>query len=24
MPYTWTDTSQDNLELRLWPHQSLP
>ncbi|WP_439124073.1 DUF2244 domain-containing protein [Marivita sp.] len=24
MPYTWTDTSQDNQELRLWPHQSLP
>jgi len=24
MPYTWTDTSQDHQELRLWPHQSLP
>lgn len=24
MPYTWTDTSQDDQELRLWPHQSLP
>lgn len=24
MPYTWTDKSQNNQELRLWPHQSLP
>lgn len=24
MPYTWTDTSPHNQELRLWPHQSLP
>ena len=24
MPYTWTDPAPDALELKLWPHQSLP
>ncbi|MCL3883014.1 DUF2244 domain-containing protein [Marivita sp. GX14005] len=24
MPYTWTETSRNTAELRLWPHQSLP